>query len=107
MQYAETEKTIPEIADELGVRGVVASSLTRHGDTVRIHVQLIEAEPQEDLVWSSSYDQVISSLYTMYGEGGSVSGVPRARNQQDSPSVLLDDTKVPSGLPVSPSMVLV
>ncbi len=68
MQYAETEKTIPEIADELGVRGVVASSLTRLGDTVRIHVQLIEAEPQEDLVWSSSYDQVISSLYTMYGE---------------------------------------
>ncbi len=68
MQYRDTEKTIPEIADELGVRGVVASSLTRLGDTVRIQVQLIEAVPQEDLVWTGSYDEVISGLYTMYGE---------------------------------------
>jgi serine/threonine-protein kinase len=68
MQYRQTEKTISEIASELGVRGVVASSLTRHGDTVRIQVQLIEAEPLEDLVWSDSYDEVITGLYSMYGE---------------------------------------
>ena len=68
VQYGDTEKTIPEIADELGVRGVVASTLARHGDTVRIQLQLIEAEPEEDLVWSGSYDEAITGLYAMYGE---------------------------------------
>jgi len=68
VQYGDTEKTIPEIADELGVRGVVASTLARHGDTVRIQLQLIEAEPEEDLAWSGSYDEAITGLYAMYGE---------------------------------------
>jgi serine/threonine-protein kinase len=68
MRYRDTEKTIPEIADELGVRGVVASSVARNGDTVRIALQLIEAEPQEDLVWSASYDEAVTGLYSMYGE---------------------------------------
>ncbi len=68
VQYGDTEMTIPEIADELGVRGVVASTLARHGDTVRIQLQLIVAEPEEDLVWSGSYDEAITGLYAMYGE---------------------------------------
>ena len=71
MQYRDTEKTIPAIADELGVRGVVASTISRHGDTVRIQVQLIEAAPEEDLVWSGSYDEAIAGLYSMYGEAAS------------------------------------
>ena len=68
VRYGDTEKTIPEIADELGVRGIVASTLSRQGDTVRIQVQLIEAAPEEDLVWSGSYDETISGLNAMYGD---------------------------------------
>ena len=68
VQYGDTEKTIPEIAEELGVLGVVASTLARHGDTVRIQLQLIEAEPEEDLAWSGSYAETITGLYAMYGE---------------------------------------
>lgn len=66
--FRDSEKIIPEIAAELGVRGIVASSLTRHGDTVRIQLQLIEALPREELVWTGSYDEVVASLYSMYGE---------------------------------------
>jgi TolB-like protein len=68
MRYRDTDKTVPEIASELGVRAIVASSLTRHGDTVRIQLQLIEGAPEEDLVWSGSYDETIAGLYSMYGE---------------------------------------
>jgi TolB-like protein/tRNA A-37 threonylcarbamoyl transferase component Bud32/Tfp pilus assembly protein PilF len=68
MRYRDADMTVPEIAQELGVRGIVASSLTRQGDTVRIQLQLIEAQPAEDLVWSGSYDEAITGLYAMYGE---------------------------------------
>jgi eukaryotic-like serine/threonine-protein kinase len=68
LRYRDTELTVPEIAGELDVRGVVASSLERHGDTVRIRLQLIQGRPQEALLWSGSFDEVISGLYGMYGE---------------------------------------
>jgi len=68
MRYRDTDKTVPEIAAELGVKGIVESSLVRHGDTVGIRLQLIEAVPQEALVWSGSYDEVLAGLYSMYGE---------------------------------------
>ncbi len=66
--FEDSEMTIPEIAEQLGVRGVVASSLTRDGDTVRIQLQLIEAMPAEDLVWSGSFDDDLTGLYSMYRE---------------------------------------
>ena len=68
MRYQDTEMTVPEIAAELGVRAVVTSSLERHGDTVGIRVQMIEADPEESQLWSGSFNEVISGLYTMYGE---------------------------------------
>ncbi|MCJ7627516.1 MAG: tetratricopeptide repeat-containing serine/threonine-protein kinase, partial [Longimicrobiales bacterium] len=68
MRYQDTEMTVPEIATELGVKGIVASSLARRGDTVDIRVQLVQAEPEEALLWTGSFDEVISGLYTMYGE---------------------------------------
>jgi serine/threonine-protein kinase len=68
VRYQDTEMAVPEIAAELGVRAVVTSSLERHGDTVGIRVQMIEAVPEESQLWSGSFDEVISGLYTMYGE---------------------------------------
>ena len=45
MRYADSNKSIPEIARELGVDAVVEGSVFRDGETVRISVQLIEAQP--------------------------------------------------------------
>jgi TolB-like protein len=68
MRYLDIDMTVPEIAAELGVRGIVASSLARRGDTVDIRVQMIQAEPEEDLLWTGSFDEGISGLYGMYAE---------------------------------------
>jgi serine/threonine-protein kinase len=67
-RYDARELTVPEIADELGVQGVVTSVLARDGDTVRIRLQLIEAEPRETLLWTGELDETIAGLYGMYGE---------------------------------------
>ena len=62
------ERTVPEIAEELGVEGVVTSFLAREGDTVRIRLQLIEAQPEETVLWNGALDETIVGLYGMYGE---------------------------------------
>jgi len=67
-RYDARELTVPEIAEELGVQAVVASVLARDGDTVRIRLQLIEAEPTETLLWTGELDETIAGLYGMYGE---------------------------------------
>jgi TolB-like protein/tRNA A-37 threonylcarbamoyl transferase component Bud32/Tfp pilus assembly protein PilF len=67
-RYDAGELTVPEIAEELGVQGVVASVLARDGDTVRIRLQLIEAKPRETLLWTGELDETIAGLYGMYGE---------------------------------------
>ena len=43
MRYRDSRKAVPEIARELGVDAVVAGSVARSGDRVRINAQLIEA----------------------------------------------------------------
>lgn len=68
LRYRNTDKTMREIAAELGVRGLVTFSLERHGDTVGIRVQMIEAVPQERQLWSGSFHETIADLYSMYGE---------------------------------------
>jgi serine/threonine-protein kinase len=68
MRYLNSDLTIPEIAAELGVRGIVASSVARRGDSVDVRVQLVQADPVEDLLWTGSFGGVLSGLYTMYGE---------------------------------------
>jgi serine/threonine-protein kinase len=67
-RYDAGELTVPEIAGELGVQGIVTSVLARDGDTVRIRLQLIEAEPTETLLWNGELDETIAGLYGMYGE---------------------------------------
>src|SRR6476660_1807477 len=41
MRYKATKKSLPEIARELNVDGIVEGSVTRSGDKVRITAQLI------------------------------------------------------------------
>ena len=43
LQYRGTDKSIPEIADELGVATILEGGVQRSGDRVRINAQLIDA----------------------------------------------------------------
>ncbi len=60
MQYQGTTKTIPEIAEELGVATILVGGVQRSGDRVRINVQLINAATDEHL-WAETYDRELTA----------------------------------------------
>jgi TolB-like protein/DNA-binding winged helix-turn-helix (wHTH) protein len=67
MRYRQTTKALPEIARELGVDAVVAGSVARSGDRVRINAQLIEAASDRHL-WVRSYERAIADVLVLQGE---------------------------------------
>src|SRR5215467_3496066 len=56
MRYKKTDKSLPEIAHELNVEAVVAGSVLRSGDRVRVTAQLISAREDANL-WAETYDR--------------------------------------------------
>jgi TolB-like protein/Tfp pilus assembly protein PilF len=68
MQYRDNEASVPEIARELDVDGVVEASVVRAGDSVRFQVQLIAARPEERSLWSEAYDRDVSNVYALHSE---------------------------------------
>jgi len=67
VQIAREGKTIPEIAAQLGVDGVIEGSAMREGDQVRVIVQLIDAR-SDDHIWAQSYDREFSSALALTRE---------------------------------------
>ena len=61
MHYKGTKKTLPQIANELNVDGVVEGSVLRSGDHVRITVQLLDARADKHL-WAENYDREITDV---------------------------------------------
>jgi TolB-like protein len=59
-QYQDTEKTIPQIAAELGVATIMEGAVQRSGNQVRINVQLIDARTDEHL-WAEIFDRELSA----------------------------------------------
>jgi len=77
MRYAGSRKSVPEIADELGVGTILEGSVQRSGEQVRINVQLIDANTDEHL-WSEVYDRELTaeSLFAVQSEiSTAISGV--------------------------------
>jgi TolB-like protein/Tfp pilus assembly protein PilF len=67
IQIDREGKTIPEIATQLGVDGVIEGSAVREGDQVRVTVQLIDARDDSHL-WAESYDRKFSSALALTRE---------------------------------------
>jgi len=67
MTYKGTHKTLPEIAKELSVEGVVEGSVLREGSQVRISAQLIDAKTDRP-VWSHEYVRDMTSVLALQGE---------------------------------------
>jgi TolB-like protein/DNA-binding winged helix-turn-helix (wHTH) protein/Tfp pilus assembly protein PilF len=55
-RYKDTKLSLPEIAHELGVDGVVEGTIMRSGNRVRITAQLIDARTDQHL-WAESYER--------------------------------------------------
>jgi len=60
MQYRHTEKTVPQIASELGVATILEGGVQRAGDRVRVNLQLIEAATDRHL-WAETYDRELTA----------------------------------------------
>jgi TolB-like protein/DNA-binding winged helix-turn-helix (wHTH) protein len=56
MRYKGARRPIHEIAGELGVDGIIAGSVLRSGNRVRVNVQLIQTS-SDSQVWSESYER--------------------------------------------------
>jgi len=67
MTYKDTKKTLPEIARELSVGGVVEGSVQREGSQVRISAQLIDARTDRQ-IWAHTYVRDMNSVLVLQGE---------------------------------------
>jgi TolB-like protein/predicted Ser/Thr protein kinase len=67
MRYKDADKTIPEIAAELGVDALVEGSVLRADGLVRITAQLIDGRTDEHL-WAENYDRDTDNTLQLLNE---------------------------------------
>jgi TolB-like protein/Tfp pilus assembly protein PilF len=66
-KYREQNKTISEIARELGVNYIIEGSGQKSGNSLRMRVQLIAAEKnKEKHIWANSFEQESINLKTYF-----------------------------------------
>lgn len=88
MLYRNAEKSIDEIARELGVDFIFEGSIRIHGDRVRITGQLIQTRDQTH-VWSQHYDRDLDDLLTLQsGISCEIAGALSERLISDSDGAL-------------------
>ena len=79
MRYKKSDKSLPEIARELHVDGIVEGSVVRNGNEVRVNAQLIYA-PEDKNIWARSYERQFQDSLTLQSEVASaVVGTIRAQ----------------------------
>jgi len=67
MRYKRSDKSLPEIARELNVEGVVEGTVQRSGDQVRITAQLIHVLSDRHL-WAKTYQSSMGDLFALQNE---------------------------------------
>jgi len=67
MQYKQTKQTLPEIARELNVDGIIEGTVQRSGDRVRITADLIRAATDKQM-WTRSYERDVRDVFTLERE---------------------------------------
>jgi TolB-like protein len=67
MAYKQTNKSVTQIARELGVDYVLEGSVRREADRVRVTAQLIRAQDQTHL-WAESYDRRMPGILDIHSE---------------------------------------
>jgi len=66
-KYRNTNKGIPEIADELNVKYLVEGSGQRVGNQVLLNIQLIEASGDRP-IWSAQYSREVGDVFALQNE---------------------------------------
>ena len=97
MRFKHTDKSIAEIARELGVDDVVEGSVARSGDRVRVTVQLIDAAEDRHL-WAQTYERRLQDILAIEAE------VSRAIAGQVGGSLGLQQIRPANSRPVDPQV---
>lgn len=67
MRYKESQKSVREIAGELGVAVVLEGSVRRAGNHVRVVAQLIDGSSEEHL-WADTYDRELKDIFQIQSD---------------------------------------
>jgi TolB-like protein/Tfp pilus assembly protein PilF len=62
--YEGSDRSLPDIASELGVANVIVGSVRRDDDVVRVTLELVDAATDE-IAWTSTYEQEMRDLLAM------------------------------------------
>lgn len=96
MRYKGTKKSLPEIARELNVDGIVEGSVTLSGQRVRVTAQLLRA-PTDQHLWADTYERDLGDVLKLQ------SGVAQAIAQQVRVEVTpQQQARLSSARPVNP-----
>ncbi len=68
MSFKGSNKSLPEIAAELGVDAVVEASVIRSGDLIKVAAKLIRARPQEQQLWAQTYERHQRDILSLHAE---------------------------------------
>ncbi len=68
MQFKESEESLQQIAKKLSVNNLIYSSVRGTEDNLSIELQLVEAFPEDRVIWSSTFILPWKDLATMYPE---------------------------------------
>ena len=64
MRYKNSSKSLPEIARELNVDGIIEGTVQRSGNRVRITAQLIHG-PSDKHMWANSYERNTRDIFAL------------------------------------------
>jgi len=68
LRYSDSTLSVPEIADELKVDGLVEATIVQANEIAHIQVQLIKAFPKEKHLWSGRYKKNLKDILTIYND---------------------------------------
>ena len=68
VHYRNSDKTLDEIARELNVEGILEGSVTPDAGEVHVRLRLIRVHPDEQSIWSASYDRRLTDLPALHAD---------------------------------------
>ncbi len=95
VQYRDSRKSLPEIAQELGVEHVLEGSVLRSGGQVRISAKLIRAKGERN-VWADTYERDANDILALQREVARTIG-REVRGQLSTPEAERQEAGRPAG----------
>lgn len=65
---SKSDKTLPQIGEQLGVDGLIEASVLLSDETLRLQVRLVSLLGEEKSIWTQTFDRNLGDILTLYGE---------------------------------------